>query len=133
MRTELERARVRVLLVDDNTRFRQAVKTLLTSEQIEVVGEAGDGEEALEKVGEVRPQVVLMDCSMPRMDGVEATRRIRAANPDTTVVGLSLGEDDGLSRMTAAGAVEVLLKGAGPVEISRAIHSALNAKDHHPV
>jgi DNA-binding NarL/FixJ family response regulator len=129
MRAELDRARIKVLLVDDNARFRQAVRTVLTTEDIDVVGEAGDGEEALEKVRGLCPEVVLMDLAMPGMDGVEATRRIQTDSPHTRVVGLSLGEDlDGLSRLAAAGAVEILVKGAGPEEISRAIHSAAAAR-----
>jgi DNA-binding NarL/FixJ family response regulator len=128
MRADTKAAPIKVLLVDDNPRFRQVTRTVLTNEEIEVVGEAGDGEEALEKVKGLRPQVVLMDCSMPRMGGAEATRRIQQINPEIRVVGLTLGEDpESLSRMTAAGAVEIVAKGAGPQEISRAIRSATAA------
>ena len=74
--------RIRVLLVDDHTMFRQGLRTLLQSyPDIEVVDEASDGAEAVSKVSAVQPAVVVMDISMPRMDGVAATRLLRASIP----------------------------------------------------
>jgi two-component system nitrate/nitrite response regulator NarL len=120
--------RIRVLLVDDNPTFRKTTRLiLLTSEDIEVVGEADDGVQSLAEARRLRPDVVLMDCQMPRMDGAEATRRIRQENPGIRVVALTMGDDqEGLERMRDAGVQEVLLKGVGPEEISRAIRSATN-------
>ena len=115
----------RVLLVDDNPTFRRVTRQILTSEEIEVVGEAGDGEESLAAVLELRPDVVLMDCRMPRMDGAEATRLILQSFPGTRVVALTGGDElELIERIERSGAAQVVLKGAGPDELSRAIRSA---------
>lgn len=116
---------IRVLLVDDNPNFRKTTRVILTSEDIEVVGEAGDGEKALEEVRRLTPNVVVMDCRMPRMDGAEATRQILRTYPETRVVALSIGDDrELLRRMQRAGARPVVLKGAGPDELGQAIRLA---------
>jgi len=100
---------------------------LLTNEDIEVVGDAGDGEKSLEAVQRLRPDVVVMDGRMPRMDGVEATRQILRKFPETRVVALSIGDDiELIGRMERAGARHTVLKGAGPEELSRAIRTAVN-------
>ena len=115
----------RVLLVDDNPTFRRVTRQILTSEDIEVVGEAGDGEESLQAVQTLRPDVVLMDCRMPRMDGPEATRRILQSFPGTRVVALTAGDEiELIDRIERSGATQVLFKGAGPDELSRAVRSA---------
>lgn len=121
-------AAIRVLLVDDNTDFRAITRlVLLTSEDIEVVGEAEDGDGSLEEVERLRPDVVVMDCRLPGMDGAEATRRILQAKPGTRVVALSIGDDEeSLRQMRRAGAHRVVLKGVGPEELSRAIRSAVD-------
>ncbi|MEA2647510.1 MAG: two-component system, NarL family, invasion response regulator UvrY [Chloroflexota bacterium] len=116
---------IRVLLVDDNPKFRQSTRVILTSEDIEVVGEADNGEKALEEVRRLTPNVVVMDCRMPRMDGAEATRQILRTHPETRVVALSIGDDSELlRRMERAGARPVVLKGAGPEELGQAIRLA---------
>jgi DNA-binding NarL/FixJ family response regulator len=119
---------IRVLLVDDNPNVIAATRLiLLTSEDIEVVGDAGDGEKSLEAVQRLRPDVVVMDGRMPKMDGAEATRRILRSFPETRVVALSVGDDSELiGRMERAGARHTVLKGAGPEELGRAIRTALN-------
>lgn len=77
---------VSVLIVDDQLPFRLAARAVLRrTEGFELVGEAGDGDEAVERVEELRPGLVLMDINMPTMNGIEATRQIMAAAPDTTV------------------------------------------------
>ena len=117
---------IRVLLVDDNPNVIAITRLiLLTNEDIEVVGEAGDGHESLEEVQRLRPDVVVMDGRMPRMDGAEATRRILRKFPGTGVVALSIGDDNAMiRRMQRAGARNTVLKGAGPEELGRAIRTA---------
>src|SRR5215470_484242 len=86
---------VRVLLVDDQALFREALSTLLsTRDDIDVVGEAGDGDEALRAVAELSPHVVLMDLRMPVLDGIAATRRIAVEWPDVRVIALTTFDDD---------------------------------------
>jgi DNA-binding NarL/FixJ family response regulator len=117
---------IRVLLVDDNPNVLSTTRLiLLTNEEIEVVGEADDGERSLEEVQRLRPDVVVMDGRMPGMDGDEATRLILRSFPETRVVALSIGDDrDLISRMEKAGARNTVLKGAGPEELGRAIRTA---------
>src|SRR5512137_2885559 len=90
---------------------------------MKVVGEAGDGQEAVEKAGSLKPDVVLMDLVMPRMDGIEATRRITEANPEVRVLVLtSFAADDKVFPAVKAGALGYLLKDTGPEELLEAIH-----------
>ncbi|MER7581315.1 response regulator transcription factor [Kitasatospora sp. NPDC097691] len=113
----------RVLVADDQTVVREGIVMLLgLLPGIEVVGAAGDGEEAVTLVERHHPDVVLMDLRMPRCDGVEATRRIRAAHPETEVVILTTyADDDSLFPALQAGARGYLTKDAGADEIARAI------------
>src|SRR6185436_1510603 len=103
---------IRVLVVDDHEVVREGLRTFLRlQEGIEVVGEAGDGEEAVAEAGRLTPDVVLMDLEMPRLGGVEALQRIRAARSDTRVIVLtSFGDDDKLMPAVRAGASGYLLK-----------------------
>ena len=114
---------VRVLVADDQKVVREGIVMLLgLLPGIEVVGAAADGEEAVRLAGEQTPDVVLMDLRMPRCDGVEATRRIRADHPGTEVVILTTyADDDSLFPALAAGARGYLTKDAGGEEIARAI------------
>ncbi|MEV4616325.1 response regulator transcription factor [Kitasatospora sp. NPDC049258] len=114
---------VRVLVADDQTVVREGIVMLLgLLPDIEVVGAAADGEEALRMVAERAPDVVLMDLRMPRCDGVEATRRIRAGHPATEVVVLTTyADDDSLFAALQAGARGYLTKDAGAEEIARAV------------
>ncbi|MEU0454391.1 response regulator transcription factor [Streptomyces sp. NPDC006129] len=128
MTEEAERRTARVVVADDQTVVREGIVMLLgLLPGIEVVGAAGDGEEAVRLVGEVAPDVVLMDLRMPRCDGVEATRRIRAEHPGTQVVVLTtFADDDSLFPALAAGARGYLTKDAGGEDIVRAVHSVLS-------
>ncbi len=128
MTEEAERRPARVVVADDQTVVREGIVMLLgLLPGIEVVGAAGDGDEAVKLVAEVDPDVVLMDLRMPRCDGVEATRRIRSEHPRTQVVVLTTyADDDSLFPALRAGARGYLTKDAGGDEIVRAVHSVLS-------
>ena len=117
---------IRVLVADDQALVREGLMTLLqVAAGIEPVAAATDGEEAVALAARHRPHVVLMDLRMPRLDGVEATRRIRAAQPETEIVVLTTHADDqSILGALQAGARGYLTKDAGIAEISRAIQAA---------
>jgi DNA-binding NarL/FixJ family response regulator len=113
---------LRVLLVDDHPVVRDGLRWLFDSAGgVDVVGEAGDGETATRLAAELKPDVVLMDLAMPGMDGVETTRRVRAAAPDTAVLVLSMSDSDAsLVAAVTAGASGYVLKGAAQEDLLRA-------------
>jgi DNA-binding NarL/FixJ family response regulator len=117
---------IRVLVADDQTLVREGLMTLLQlAAGIEPVAAASDGEEAVRLAARHRPDVVLMDLRMPRLDGVEATRRIRAAQPETEIVVLTTHADDqSILGALQAGARGYLTKDAGIAEIARGIQAA---------
>ncbi|MEV4572821.1 response regulator transcription factor [Nonomuraea jabiensis] len=117
---------MKVLVVDDQQLMREGLVALLDLvDDVEVVGDAGDGEQALRLVAELRPDVVLMDLRMPVMDGVEATRRIARAHPEVAVVVLTTYDDDrSVDSALLAGACGYLTKDAGRAEIAAALRSA---------
>jgi PAS domain S-box-containing protein len=121
--------RLRILIVDDHSILRQAMAARLKREpDLEIAGEAGNGAEAVDKARQLRPDVILMDFSMPRMDGVEATRRIHGELPHIRVVGLSMYEEADRARaMLDAGASAYVTKSAELDELLRAIRSAANS------
>lgn len=114
---------VRVLLADDHALMREGLANLLTSQPgFEVVGQAGHGQEAVELARTLRPDVILMDVSMPRMSGLEATRVIHREFPDIRIVGLSMHEDGSVvESMRAAGASAYVTKGEDPKTLLAAI------------
>jgi DNA-binding NarL/FixJ family response regulator len=117
--------KVRVLVVDDNEGFRDSLAMLLHSEDLEVVGQAGDGEGALELVRTTHPDVVLMDVRMPSMDGIEATRQLKSRFPSLGVVALTGTEDQQAVReMLVAGASGYVLKDTDGDEIVNAVRRA---------
>jgi DNA-binding NarL/FixJ family response regulator len=117
---------IRVLLVDDQALFREALRTLVSLQpDLQVVGEAGNGEEALASARDVRPDVVLMDLQMPILDGVAATRRLRQEQPECRVIALTTFDDDeSIFDCLRAGAVGYLLKDAPAEKLFEAIRAA---------
>jgi DNA-binding NarL/FixJ family response regulator len=115
---------LRVVVADDHPVFRQGLRMLLENLGVTVVAEAGDGAAVVAAVEEHRPDVVLMDLQMPGVTGIDATRRIAAAHPDTKVLVLSMVDDDhAVFAAIQAGALGYLLKGAGQDEIRRALEA----------
>jgi len=122
----LHREQITVLLVDDQPLFREGLRTLLSvHEDIQVVGEASDGIEAVHQSAQVKPQVILMDLAMPRLDGVQATRQILAEHSDCRVIILTTFDDDeSIFEGLRAGAIGYLLKDASSEKLVEAIQSA---------
>ena len=120
-------SRVRVLLVDDHTMVRQGLKAVLDGyTDIELVGEAADGEQAVAMVERLRPAVIVMDINMPKMNGIEATAEIKARYPETIVVGLSVNSvGDHQQAMLRAGAVRLMTKEAVVEQLYDAIQEAV--------
>jgi len=117
--------KIKILLADDHVVVRQGTRELLEREQdMRVVAEAGDGEEAVRMAAEHRPDVAIMDISMPRLNGIEATRQIKAAQPGTAVLVLTAYDDDQyVFALLEAGAAGYLLKNVRADELVRAIRA----------
>ena len=127
--------KISVLIVDDHAVLRQGLRAFLDlQEDIEVVGEAANGLEAVEQAGRLLPDVVLMDLVMPQMDGIEATWRIRALSPNTRVIILSsFNEEDKVFPAIKAGALGYLLKDVSPADLVKAIQSTYRGEAQlHP-
>ena len=121
---------IRILLADDHPMTRGGIRFALEAQpDLQVVGEASDGAEAVRLAGELRPDVVLMDLAMPVLDGVEATRRIREAHPHIRVlVFTAYGEDEQVVEALRAGAVSYLLKDARGEDLAQAVRLAHEGK-----
>jgi DNA-binding NarL/FixJ family response regulator len=119
-------APIRILIVDDQALFREGLHTLLSVQAgMEVVGEAGNGEEALLQAAALRPEVILMDLQMPVMDGAAATRRLKARQPDIKIIILTTFDDDeNVFEGLRAGAVGYLLKDTPSAKLVEAIRLA---------
>ncbi|HZB85721.1 MAG TPA: response regulator transcription factor [Gaiellaceae bacterium] len=117
---------IRVLIVDDHAVVREGLQAFLELQAgIEVAGQAADGEDAVEAAARLRPDVILMDLVMPRLDGVAAMRSLRESVPDARVIVLtSFLDDDKLLPALRAGAAGYLLKNAEPREVARAVRAA---------
>jgi DNA-binding NarL/FixJ family response regulator len=115
--------KIRVLLVDDHSLVRRGFRRMLEDEpDMEVVGEAGDGEESIKLAKELHPQVVVMDCALPGMNGLQATRQIMEDFPDTAVLMLSMHtEHTWVRQAIEAGAKGYVLKNAMDLELGSAI------------
>ena len=117
---------ITILVVDDHAVVREGLRTFLAlQEGFEIVGEAADGEEALERAEQLDPDVILMDLVMPKRDGVSAMQELRARAPRSRVIVLtSFLEDDRLLPALEAGAAGYLLKNSQPAELARAVRAA---------
>jgi NarL family two-component system response regulator LiaR len=117
---------IRVMIVDDHEMIRNGLTVFLEAfDDLELVGEAADGEEAVRLCAKARPNVILMDLVMPEMDGVAATRAIRQAYPAVQVIALtSFGDQDLVPKALQAGAVSYLLKNASIDDLAHAIRTA---------
>jgi two-component system response regulator NreC len=118
-------AQTRLLLVDDHAVVRGGLKMLLAADpEIEIVGEAETGAQGAQLADKLRPDVILMDISMPDMNGIEATRRIKAEHPEIAVLALTMHEDDQyFYEMLSAGASGYVPKRAAPNDLISAIHA----------
>ncbi len=121
---------IRVVIVDDHAMIRSGLRLFLMAfEDLRMVGEAANGQEALRLCEREEPDVVLMDMIMPVMDGIRATREIRSRNPKIQVVGLtSFSEADLIQEMLDAGAISFLMKNVTAAELANAIRGAHNGK-----
>lgn len=118
---------VRLMLADDHRMLREGLRRSLTDEGFDVVGEASDGEEAVRLAGSLRPDVILMDVTMPDVDGVEATRRIHQQFPEVRVVMLTMHADQSvIAEALRAGASGYLVKDCSTDEIAEAVRMAAN-------
>jgi NarL family two-component system response regulator LiaR len=128
--------KIRVLIADDHQVVRQGLRTFLElQDDIEVVAEAGDGQAAVELAMKYLPDVVLMDLVMPRLDGITATRQIRASGAPIHIIALtSFAEDDKVVPAIRAGAASYLLKDVSPEALVEAIRAVQRGEAHlHPV
>lgn len=124
--TKMNGGKIRVLLADDHAIVREGVKRILAGESdIEVVGEASDGAEAVALAQQLRPTVAVLDISMPRLDGIEATRQIRAALPETHTIALTMHADDSyVFQLIKAGSSGCVLKHDAAPDLIDAIRAA---------
>ena len=121
---------IRVLIADDHTLFREGLRALLASvDDIEVVGEAASGQEAMRRAVELQPDVILMDIQMPELNGIEATRKILHTSPHIGIIMLTMfKDDDSVFAAMRAGAHGYVLKGADQVVVLRAVRGVANGK-----
>jgi DNA-binding NarL/FixJ family response regulator len=122
----------RIVIAEDYTIVRQGLKSLLDSfSDFEVVGEAVDGKEAIESVGRLKPDLVLMDLSMPKTDGITAIKEIKRCLPETRIIALTVHKTEGHVRMALeAGADGYILKDASSTELEMAIRNILDGKSY---
>ncbi len=121
---------IRIFIIDDHVMVRSGLRLILEqTSDIQVVGEAGTGEEAIKTVPELNPDIILMDISLPRMDGVKTTEAIKKICPDTKIIALTMhAEDEYLSAFIKAGGVGYISKSAADRELLHTIKTALSGE-----
>lgn len=127
---------IRVLIADDHAVVREGLRALIATDPgLELVGEARDGVEVVDKARQLRPDVILMDLVMPRRDGIDAIRQIKADNPEIRIlVFTSFAEDDKVFPAIKAGAIGYLLKDSEPAELLRAVRDVYRGESSlHPM
>jgi two-component system, NarL family, response regulator NreC len=117
--------KIRILIAEDHQTVREGVKLLISAQpDMEVIGEAGDGELAIKEAERLNPDLILMDVSMPNMNGLRATRKLRRQNPDIKILTLTRHTDDGyLQQLLGAGSNGYVLKQSAPTELITAIRT----------
>ena len=126
--------KIGVLIADDHPLVREGVRKILsTSDDIEVVGEASNGEEAVLLAAEKKPDVILMDINMPVLDGIEATKKIKASSPGTKIIALTIHEqEEYLFELIKAGACGYILKDINPDDLVSAVIGAYRGRSYLP-
>ena len=121
-----------ILLVDDHPMLRKGLRLLIELEEgLNVIGEANDGQEAIERVRELAPDIVVMDINMPNLNGVDATRQILAESPQIKVLVLSINSSKQyVESMLEAGVIGYLLKESAPEELIKALHVISKGKSY---
>ncbi len=124
--------RIRILLADDHAVVRQGFKMILDAQpDMEIIGEAGNGREAVELIEELKPDVVVMDVAMPELNGIEATRRVAASVPHARVIALSMHKDSVYVReVLRAGARGYLLKDSGAGDLVSAVRAVARGESY---
>jgi two-component system response regulator NreC len=117
--------KLRILLAEDHETVREGIRLLVNNQlDMEVVGEAGDGELAIKEAARLRPDIIVMDISMPNMNGLKATKRLRHTDPDLKILTLTRHTDDGyLQQLLGAGVNGYVLKQSAPTELINAIRT----------
>ncbi len=123
---------IKIMLVEDHRTVREGIRLLVNDQpDLEVVAEAGDGEAALREIAAVRPDVVIMDISMPTLNGLEATKKMRAAMPNIKILTLTRHTDDGhLQQLIHAGVSGYVLKQSAPTELITAIRAVAEGNSY---
>jgi len=124
--------RIRILLADDHAVVRQGFKMILSAQpDMEIVGEAGNGRQAVEQAEELKPDVVVMDVAMPELNGIEATRRLASSAPHARVLALSMHKDSVYVReILRAGARGYLLKDSGAADLLQAVRAVASGEGY---
>lgn len=125
-------SKIRVFIADDHVLVRQGLRLLLESQSdMEVVGEADDGEEACRRVRELKPDIVVMDVSMPNLNGAQATERLKVTSPEVRILALSMYQDEAhIRQLLASGASGYVLKKAISEELTTAIRTVARGGVH---